>query len=286
MALFSTPKSVHPGRKRSLPNSAQGPIFRTIVFTLALLAAGAVTTRAEEPQSAKDAYQSYIATLETRLVAQNAAANNFLWLDQETERRDAARSGSVPVQQIDTPQIPGGTIEHWIGGAFLPGATIAQVLKIDQDYAHYTTYYAPEIQQSRIISHDGNHYQVFYRLKKHKIVTVVLDTVHDIDFMSLGTDRYFIRSRSKQVREVRNPGEADEEVLPEGEGLGFLWAMNSYWRVQQRDGGVYIECEVITLARAIPFGMGALVRSTIQSFASESLVNTLKEKQRAVLALH
>jgi hypothetical protein len=88
------------------------------------------------------------------------------------------------------------------------------------------------------------------------------------------------------VREVRNAGESDEKVLPQGEGLGFLWAMNSYWRVQQRDGGVYIECEVVTLARAIPFGMGPLVKSTIQSFASESLANTLKEKQHAVLSSH
>lgn len=160
------------------------------------------------------------------------------------------------------------------------------MLKVDQDYTHYATYYAPEIVQARLISHNGNRFQVFYRLKKHKIVTVVLDTIHDIDFVPLSADRYFIRSRSEQVREVRNAGELDEKVLPEGEGFGFLWAMNSYWRVQQRDGGVYIECEVVTLARAIPFGIGALVRSTVQSFASESLVNTLKEKQSAVLASH
>ncbi len=73
-------------------------------------------------------------------------------------------------------------------------------------------------------------------------------------------------------------------MLPQGGGMGFLWAMNSYWRVEQRDGGVYIECEVVTLARSIPFGMGALLRSTIESFASESLENTLKAKRRAVMA--
>lgn len=114
-------------------------------------------------------------------------------------------------------------------------------------------------------------------------MTVVLDTVHNIDFFPLGKDRYSVRSRSASVREVRNAGESDEEVLPQGEGLGFLWAMNSYWRVEERDGGVYIECEVVTLARPIPFGMGALLRPTIESFASESLENTLKEKRSAVL---
>jgi hypothetical protein len=260
------------------------PPIKTII-TLTLFLAASAITYAEEPQSVKAAYQGYIAALETRLDAQNTSSGGFLWLDQN-QRRDDVRKGEIPVQQVDAPQIDGGTIEHWIGGAFLPGATIAQVLKVDQDYANYAIYYAPEIVQARLISHSGNHYQVFYRLKKHKIVTVVLDTVHDIDFVPISTDRYAIRSRSESVREVRNAGESDENVLPQGEGLGFLWAMNSYWRVQQRDGGVYIECEVVTLARAIPFGMGALVKSTIQTFASESLANTLKEKQRAVLSSH
>lgn len=221
-------------------------------------------------------------TLEARVDAQNASRGGFLWIDQDPQRLAAVRKGEIQVQQIHAPQIDGGTIEDWIGGAFLPQATLPQALKIDQDYANYAKYYAPEIVQARVLSHDGNQYQVFYRLKKHKVVTVVLDTVHNIDFFLLGKDRYSVRSRSVSVREVRNAGEPDEEVLPQGEGLGFLWAMNSYWRVEERDGGVYIECEVVTLARSIPFGMGALLRPTIESFASESLENTLKEKRSAV----
>ena len=257
-----------------------------IYASLALLFFCATISRAEEPQSAKNAFQSYIAALETHLDVQNKANDGFLWIDQDAQRRDAVRKGDIQVERIDTPQVPGGTLEHWIGGAFIPNTTLNQVLKIDQDYAHFATYYAPEIVQSRLISHTGNHFQVFYRLKKHKFVTVVLDTIHNIDFVTLGSDRYFVRSRSVHVREVKNAGESDEKILPDGEGLGFLWAMNSYWRVEQRDGGVYVECEVVTLARSIPFGMGTLVRSTIQSFASESLANTLKAKRQAVLASH
>ncbi len=254
-----------------------------ILSLLTLLIVCAATAHAEEPQSAGNAYRSYIAALETRLDAQNAARDGFLWIDQDSQRLAAVRKGEVSVQQVHAPQVDGGTIEDWIGGAFLPNTTLAQVLKIDQDYANYARYYAPEIVQARLMSHRGNHFQVFYRLKKHKVVTVVLDTIHDIDFLPLSSDRYSIRSRSVSVREVRDVGEPDEKVLPEGEGLGFLWAMNSYWRVEQRDGGVYIECEVVTLARSIPFGMGAMLRPTIESFASDSLENTLKEKRRAVL---
>ena len=249
----------------------------------ALLLASAVPALSEEPPQAKAAFQTYIAALETRFDAQNASKEGYLWIDQDPQRREAVRKGEIQVQQIHAPQVDGGTIEDWIGGAFLPNVTLDQVLKVDQDYANYAKYYAPEIVQARVILHQGNHFQVFYRLKKHKVVTVVLDTIHDIDFLPLTNDRYSVRSSSASVREVRNAGDIGEEVQPEGEGLGFLWAINSYWRVEQRDGGVYIECEVVTLARSIPFGMGALLKPTIESFASESLENTLKAKQRAVL---
>lgn len=253
------------------------------IFALICVIAWAAPIFAEEPQQTSAAYQRYIADLEKRIDAQNASREGFLWIDQDAQRLQAVRKGEIAIEEVHAPNIDGGTIEDWIGAAFLPYATLDQVLKIDQDYANYAKYYAPEIVQARVISHLGNHFQVFYRLKKHKIVTVVLDTVHNIDFFPLSNNRYSLRSRSESVREVHNAGQPEEKVLPEGEGLGFLWAINSYWRVEQRDGGAYIECEVVTLARSIPFGMGALLRPTIESFASESLENTLKEKRRAVL---
>jgi hypothetical protein len=257
--------------------------LRKTASALLVLIACVRLAYAEAPEQAKAGFQSYIASLETRFDAQNASRENYLWIDRQPQRREAVRKGEIRVQQINAPQVDEGTIEDWIGGAFLPGVTLDQVLKVDQDYANYAKYYAPEIVQVRLISHQGNHFQVFYRVKKDKIITVVLDTVHNIDFLPLSNDRYSVRSRSANVREVRNAGLPDEEVLPQGEGLGFLWTMNSYWRVEQRDGGVYVECEVVTLARSIPFGMGALLRPTIESFASESLENTLRAKRRAVL---
>jgi hypothetical protein len=239
--------------------------------------------QAEEAQATKEAYQSYVVSLEKRIEAQNTAGANFLWIDQDPQRRDSVRKGAIEIQPVDTPQIPGGTPEHWIGGEFLPGVTLADVIRTDQDYTKYPTWYAPEILQARVVSHTGNHFKVFYRIKKREVVTVVLDTVHGIDFVPLGADRYFVRSRGEDIREVEHYGSPDEKVLPEDQGTGFLWSMNSYWRMEQRDGGVYVECEVVTLGRSIPFGMGGLVRSIIDSLARESLHNTLENKRRAVL---
>ena len=60
--------------------------------------------------------------------------------------------------------------------------------------------------------------------------------------------------------------------------------MNSYWRFEERDGGVYVECESISLTRDIPAGFGWLVGSFVTSIPEESLEETLGQTRAAVLA--
>jgi hypothetical protein len=176
-------------------------------------------------------------------------------------------------------------IEHWIAGSFAPGATLEQVIRIDQNYSNYSKIYKPEITRPRVISHDGNHYLVSYRITKKKVITAVVDTVHAIDYLPLGPDRMGIQSRSTSVNQVESAGTSSERILPQGEGLGFLWAINSYWRMEERDGGVYVECEAITLTRNVPLGLGAIINPILQSFAEESLEKTLQDKRLAVTSV-
>lgn len=234
----------------------------------------------------KDAYQSYIAALETRLNAQNNSQSGFLWIDSDSGRQASVRNGNVAIQQIRALTIPGGMIQHWIGGVFLPGATLAGVERTDQDYSNYANMYAPEVTQPKIVAHNGDHFVVSYRITKKKILTAVVDTVHEIDYAPLGPHRMAIRSRSQSVRQVDDAGTSSEHVLPEGEGAGFLWAMNSYWRMEERDGGVYVECEAVTLSRGVPLGLGPMIDPILNSFAEESLKRTLEAQKRAVEANH
>jgi hypothetical protein len=52
--------------------------------------------------------------------------------------------------------------------------------------------------------------------------------------------------------------------------------------LEQRDGGVYVECEAVTLSRGVPLGLGAFINPLLQSFAEESLKKTLEAKRKAV----
>lgn len=233
----------------------------------------------------KTAYQKYIADFETKLQAQDSSKDTFLWIDRSPGRMQSVKRGDIVTEKVNSFEVPGGMIQHWIGGVFLPGVTLAQLRQIDQDYPDYSKIYAPDITQSRILLHDGDHFVVSYRITKKKVLTAVVDTVHEINYRTLASDKQTIWSRSDSVRQVDDAGTPSERVLPEGEGTGFLWAMNSYWRMQQRDGGVYMECEAITLSRSVPFGMGHLINPILESFAEESLTKTMQAKKRAVESL-
>jgi hypothetical protein len=54
-----------------------------------------------------------------------------------------------------------------------------------------------------------------------------------------------------------------------------MWRLNTYWRVFERDGGTYVQCESISLSRDIPFGLGWIVGPFVTDVPKESLQFTL-----------
>jgi hypothetical protein len=262
-------------------NSPQIPPRRRCVLLLCLCLAPLVADAALAPETMA-AYQKYIAMIQPRLQAQNHSQGGFLWIDSDPGRRLSVRNGKIATEKITSLEVPGGMIQHWSGGEFLPGVTLAQVEHVDQDYASYAKIYAPDISRPKVLAHNGDNFVVSYRITKTKVLTAVMDTVHAIQYEPLGPGRFAMQSRSESVRQVDDAGKPSEHVLAEGEGDGFLWAMNSYWRIEERDGGVYVECEAITLSRGVPLGLGALVNPMLQSFAEESLKKTLEAKRQAV----
>jgi hypothetical protein len=81
---------------------------------------------------------------------------------------------------------------------------------------------------------------------------------------------------------VINRGEPGERELPPGNDHGFLWRLYSYWRFEERDGGVYVECQAISLTRSVPTGFGWLIEPIIRQLPRESLANTLRATRAAV----
>jgi hypothetical protein len=59
--------------------------------------------------------------------------------------------------------------------------------------------------------------------------------------------------------------------------------METWWRLQEKDGGVYVQNHVVSLTRDLPTGLGWLIEPFVTSIPRESLEFTLGATRKAVL---
>jgi hypothetical protein len=240
------------------------------------------------------AFDRYVHLTEERNEAGLKLGSALLWIDslsaaQRTEDYAALKRGEVQIEQLSTLDLgkpiscPGGMIHHWVGVVFIPGAKLDDVLAILEDYDHQSTYYSPDVERSKIESRDGDHFRVFLRFRRHKVITVVLNTEHDVHYFHDAPGRAHSRSSAVRIAEVENPGARAEREKQPGDDGGFLWRMETWWRMEQRDGGVYVQSEAASLTRDIPTGLGWLVGPFVTSIPKETLLFTLEATRNAVL---
>jgi hypothetical protein len=236
-----------------------------------------------KPQTA-EAFAAYISTLELAAEQALRADGPFLWSDTYPEKI-RIRAGEV-VAQFWSGQgpvkVPNGLIHDWVGAALTPENKIEDTLALIQDYDNHENIYKPEVLASRLISHRGDNFQVYLRLLKKKVITVVLDTYHDVSYRSLDRSRWMCCSYTTRIAEVEDAGSPKEKILPPDTGHGFLWRLYSYWRFEERAEGVYIECRAISLTRDVPFGLGWAIEPIIQKLPQESLIKTLEDTRKAL----
>jgi hypothetical protein len=240
------------------------------------------------------AFQRYVQLTDARNDAELKRGSGLLWMDSLPEKERAAdyaalRGGEVKLQKLTTlddgaaVKCPDGMIHHWVGVVFIPGASLDEVLGVLQDYDRQSVYYAPDVERSKLESRDGDHFRVFLRFHRRKVLTVVLDTEHQVTYYRDAPGIAHSRSSAVRIAEVDNPGERDEKEMPPGDDSGFMWKMETWWRLVAKDGGVYVQSEVASLTRDIPAGLGWMVGPFVNSIPKESLTFTLEATRKAVL---
>lgn len=263
------------------------------VFLAAVLLFVLPLNAADLQAQAAQNYARYIALTQVQVDAELAQSGSYLWVERlpEARRTEALaqlRSGGVVIEKLETLDdgkpiaVPGGLIHHWIGTAFVPGATLAQTLAFMQDYDHKVEYFKPDIVRSKILSHEGDDYFVLLRFYQKKIITTVIDTDQEVHYHVVDKTHAWSRSNATRVQEVDNPGKSDERLEPEGHDRGFVWKLNTFWRFEEKDGGTYLECQAISLSRDIPTGLGWMVGSFVSSVPRESLTFTLTTARAAL----
>lgn len=270
-----------------------------LLAAAALYPAATDFAQGAEPEPAKlhantlEAFDRYVRITEERNAEELKRGTNLLWIDElpageRVEAYAALKRGEVQMKKLEMRDgekeiaCPGGIIHHWVGVVFIPGAKLNDVLGMLEDYDKHSVYYGPDVERSKIESRDGDHFRVFLRFRRHKVITVVLNTEHDIQYFHDGPGRAHSRSSAVRIAEVENAGKKDEREIPPGEDGGFLWRMETWWRMEERDGGVYVQSEVVSLTRDIPMVLKWMIEPFVTSIPRETLSATLVATRKAV----
>jgi hypothetical protein len=255
---------------------------RKYLAVLVILAIFVLRTAVAEPTPVAVAnFNNYVDTVENRLSQQHRDMNGFL-ADEDHAR---LHNGELIIEEL-TPAsqagFPGVLLHHWRGTAFAAGATTADFEHMMRNFSAYPQYYAPQVVQARVLSQQGDHYQIVMRVKQHHVITVVMDTAYDVTFARPNARHGYSISRSTSISEIDSAGTANEHALGPKEDHGFLWRLNTYWSYEERDGGLYMQVESVSLTRSVPTGLGWAIGPFVESIPRESLEFTLRSTRDAL----
>ena len=224
---------------------------------------------AEPSPTALAAFNTYTAQVESRLDRQHNSPDAFLALDPAALTQ--LRSGQLLIEHLPTPAASNALLHHWRATAFVPNATAADFERLLQNFTAYPHNFAPQIISTTVLSHTPTDTLLRLRTRQHHVITVVLDTTVDVTFTTLDAGRGYSISRSTHV----------DQITPSGDN-GFLYRLNTYWTYEQRDGGLYLQIESLSLTRSIPRGLAWAVQPYLESIPRESLVFTLTSARNAL----
>lgn len=266
------------------------------VFSALLLAAAFVpgASAAELKQKTNSAFDRYVAATEARFANELRPGGTFLYIDgmnpkARQQAYDQLKRGEILVEKLETKapgvsaDVPDGIVHHWVGLIFIPGATLAKTLPIVKDYDRRAELYKPDVSASRTISHTGDDFKMFLRLHQKRFTTVDFNTTYDVHWGAVDANKVYSNSISTRIAEVKDPAKPEGEELPVGTGHGYLWRLNTYWRFEEKDGGVYLQCEALSLTRDIPTGLGWLLKPLVTSIPKQSLNRALGQTRNVVL---
>jgi hypothetical protein len=186
-----------------------------------------------------------------------------------------------------TQTVPSGLIHHWIGGVFVPGATIGSLSAVVRDYSKYKDIYKPVVVDSKVLGCTDDD-QRFSMLWLHKVlfITAAIQSEYVAHDIRLDRRRGYNVADTVRVQEVEHYGRPEESLLAPGTGNGYIWRLHTMARYQERDGGVYLELEAIALTRAIPASVRWFVNPVVNHLSINSLTTTLQQTREAVKAIN
>jgi hypothetical protein len=215
-------------------------------------------------------WQAYVAATEARVARDRA---------QALAGREAIDRGQVLIEKVlmtgpaGELEVPDATVNHWHGLILIPGARLDDVLSRLEREPPDTR--QQDVLASAVLGQRQGWLKVSLRVQRSFVLAAVFDTEHEVTFQRQSVTRASSRSTATKIVEVDNAGTPREREKRPDEDRGLLWRWNAYWRYEQVERGVLVECESLTLSRPVPMLVWPVAGPLISRLARESMERTL-----------
>jgi hypothetical protein len=251
--------------------------MKAVVLIFVLACSGWSETLSQKTLQEFDAYMQH--------ASKEMSGNPRFWVEQGSGRREEVLKGHITTGYYhgkEPRKVTDGLVHDWVGTIFIPQARLSEGLRVLRDYDRHSATYAPEMVSSRLTSSADGQDRTTVRIMKRKVITVVLEA----DFVStlrvISPAKAIIEVKSSRISEVDNPGAENETTKAPDTGFGFLWRLNSWYLLEERPNGLWIQLRSISLTRGIPLGLGGIVGPMVNSLPRESLASTLDKTRKAI----
>ena len=258
--------------------------MRALLFIAALV--GAVSTVVATGQGLRPpiaaGWEAYIVATEARVSRERGGA---------IPSRPGVERGEVFVEQLKTSgpsgelKVPDAAVHDWRGTVLVPGARLEDVVSRLEREPPDTK--QEDVLSSAVLERRPGWMKVAVRVHRKLILSAVFDTEHEVTFERHGPSRASSRSRATTIVEIADAGTPKERPKGEAEDRDLLWKWHAYWRYEQVDRGVLVECESVTLSRPVPMLLKPIAGPLVNKVARESMDRSLialRERFRAPAA--
>jgi hypothetical protein len=235
---------------------------------IAALAARPAAQDLQPPVAA--GWRAYVAATEVRIAGERG---------QSIPHRPGVERGDIVVEQVSTPgpdgplKVADAAVHHWRGTVLVPGARLDDVVSRLEREPPDTR--QEDVVASAILEQRPGWLKVAVRVRRSLIISAVFDTEHEVFFARYGASRASSWSTATKIVEVADAGRPSERPKRPDEDRGLLWRWNAYWRYEQVDQGVLVECESVTLSRPVPLLLRPVAGPIVSHVARESMERTL-----------
>ena len=215
-------------------------------------------------------WEAYITATEARVSRERGGA---------IPSRPGVERGEVFIEHVTTSgpsgelKVPNAAVHDWRGTVLVPGARVEDVIsRLERE--------PPDTKQEDVLSSSvlelrSGWMKVAVRVHRKLILSAVFDTEHEVRFERYGQSRAASWSVATTIVEIADAGTPRERPKRPDEDRGLLWRWNAYWRYEQVERGVLVECESITLSRTIPLVLRPVAGPIVGHVARESMDRTL-----------